>query len=227
MQDVEHTFIASPAKGKVSARLLAPANATATLVFGHGAGAGIEHRHMQSIAGSLGDAGIATLRFNFPYMQSGGHHTDTKAVCVETFCSALVLATRIAPGPFLLGGHSFGGRMASHCAVDAPIDVAALIYYSFPLHPARKPGTRRADHMTSIRTPQLFLSGTRDALAELELLRAVVASLPHAELHELDTADHSFKTLKRARQTTEDVYVEAARVASGFVAQTLRDRDHA
>lgn len=182
----------------------------------------MRHAHMQNIADALSRQSIATFRFNFPYMEAGGGRTDKPEICVETFANAIALARERAGSlPIFIGGHSFGGRMSSHYAAERGGDdeaIEGLVYFSFPLHPAKKPDTRRAVHLRDIAQPQLFLSGTRDALADPELLRATVASLPNAILHELDTADHGFRILKRTRQSAEDVYDEAARIAAGWIA---------
>ena len=224
MQASNHSFIATADKGKVSAIFLSPAKSIATLVLGHGAGADMRHAHMQAIANSLAAAGIATLRFNFPYMEAGGKRTDSKGICTETIGNALICANQLGESStLLLGGHSFGGRMASHFVAESNPDIAGLIYYSFPLHPAGKPGTSRADHLKSISIPQLFLSGTHDRLADLTLLRGVVTGLKQAKIHELDTADHSFRILKRSRESAEDVYKEVARVTAEF-AETVTGR---
>lgn len=217
MTPVELSFKATDAKGEVDALLLQARNPFAILVLGHGAGANMRHIHMESIANGLAEVHVSTLRFNFPFMQAGGGRTDPIETCLETIQGALALARESSNSPMFLGGHSFGGRMASHYAATRTSDLRGLVYFSFPLHPARKPDTRRADHLPDVRVPQLFLSGTRDALAELELLTGVVSGLVGAELHTLDTADHGFKVLKRSRTSAEDVYSEASRVASAFM----------
>ena len=205
-------------RGSVSTLMQLPPGAVALLVLGHGAGADMRHHHMESLADALASAGIGTLRFNFPFKEAGGNRTDPVDVCVDTIANAVALAGRMSTLPLLLGGHSFGGRMASHYAAHGPeAALRGLIYFSFPLHPAGKTGTKRAAHLPDIALPQLFVSGTRDALADTATLQHVIADLPLARLHEIDTADHSFKPLKRSRTSTEDVYVEAARVARGFV----------
>lgn len=194
-------------------------NGATLLVLAHGAGAPCDHPHMQSIAEALAAEGIGTLRFNFPFMEEGRRRVDKTEVCLEAIEEALNAARELAPGASLyLGGHSFGGRMATHYAAERDIsDIHGLVLFSFPLHVAKKPVTKRADHLPDIRIPMLFLSGTRDTLAEQELLKHVSAGLPSASLHWLDTADHSFKILKRTRKETEDVYAEAARVARAWI----------
>jgi len=220
MHAAELEFLATADKGKVSALLLAPDAPVAILVLGHGAGANMQHAHMQAIADSLAVNGIATLRFNFPYMQRGGGRTDAMPICAETIDNAVALARARNPDlPLYVGGHSFGGRMASHFAADRRPRIEGLIYYSFPLHPARKPGTGRADHLYRLDYPQLFLSGTRDDLADATLLCDVVSRLPDATLHELETADHGFRILKRTRKSAEDIYAEAARQVVAFISR--------
>ncbi len=209
-------------KGAVSA-LLQPTTMPpiARLIFGHGAGANMQHHHMQNLSDALAERGLETLRYNFPYMEKGGGRTDNLATCLATIDGALKLASGFTPLPTYLAGHSFGGRMSSHFVAEHPdAAIAGLIYFSFPLHPAGKPDTKRAAHLPDIKVPQLFLSGTRDKLAELDLLEPVIAKLPTARLHLLDTADHSFAILKRTRQAEESVYEEAARIAAEFVALT-------
>lgn len=218
------TFTATSEKGDVSAILQAAAEPIALLVLAHGAGANIKHDHMQSIADALGDVGITTFRFNFPYMEAGGGRTDSKSVCMDTFESAIAAARDLAPGlEMFIGGHSFGGRMGSHFAVERKPDIAGLVYFSFPLHPSKKPGIQRADHMFELALPQLFLSGTRDDLAELTLLRDVTSRLKNATLHEIDTANHGFKILKRSRQSTVNVYEEAATVLRPWMQRWIKD----
>ena len=211
----ELKFLATPAKGEVSALLIRPPNATRLLVLGHGASTNMRHATLQSIADRLAEVGIATLRYNFPYSEHGKGR-DGQAVCAETIRSAVAAAHEAAPDlPLLAGGHSFGGRMTSMAAAESPLDgVIGLVFFSFPLHPAGKPGTERADHLAAASVPMLFLSGTRDELADLDLLKPVVEKLgSRATLHLLDTADHGYKILKKIRTSDEDVFGEMARVA--------------
>jgi predicted alpha/beta-hydrolase family hydrolase len=214
-----------------------PDDAVAALVLAHGAGAGMRHRHMQALADAFGYVGIATLRFDFPFIEAGKKHVDSQAVATAsiaaTFDSALARTTL----PVWLGGHSFGGRMASHAVVDRRLTPRGLIFCSFPLHAPGKQGTERARHLAQITLPMLFLSGTRDTFAERELLEPLVAGLAargsdtsggsgpiggsgfsrDCRVHFLDTADHGFHTLKRQRPTDDDVYAEAARAARTFI----------
>ena len=206
-------FTATPEKGDVSALLMRPDGARHLLVLGHGASSNMRTPMLQTIAERLTEQNIATFRYNFPYSEKGGGRNSV-ATCIATIRSAVAAAHEAAPDlPILAGGHSFSGRMTSTAASEAPIEnVKGLVFFSFPLHPAGEPSTKRADHLAAVTVPMLFLSGTRDALAELDLLEPVVKNLgKQATLHLVDTADHSFKILKRSRTRDEDVFVELAR----------------
>ena len=210
----EIRFLATPEKGDVSALLMRPEAATHLLVLGHGASSNMRNPMLTTIAENLAEQGIATFRYNFPYSEKGGGR-NSQATCLETIRSAARAAGEAAPDlPILAGGHSFSGRMTSTAQSEEPIEgVKGLVFFAFPLHPAGEPATKRADHLANIDIPMLFLSGTRDALGELDLLEPVVKSLgKSATLHLLDTADHSFKILKRTRQSSEDVFAEMSRV---------------
>jgi predicted alpha/beta-hydrolase family hydrolase len=210
----EMKFLATPEKGQTSALLVRPDNATHLLVLGHGASTNMRHANLQIIAERLADAGIATLRYNFPYMEHG-RGRDSEAVCTATVRSAIATARKVAPDlPLLAGGHSFGGRMTSTAAAESLFDgVEGLVFFAFPLHQPGKPESKRADHLSAVTVPMLFLSGTRDELANLELLKPVCKKLgKRVTLHLLDTADHGFHTLKRSRKSEEDVFVEMARI---------------
>ena len=166
-----------PVADREVSAVLRPADAEhrATLTFGHGAGADMRHSSMAAIAEAFAGVGIATLRYNFPFKEDGRNRVDAQAVSTETVAAALECARQHADGPHLLGGHSFGGRMASHAVVDRHLDPAGLIFCSFPLHMPKKPATKRAEHLDSISAPMLFLSGTRDGMAQRELLNQVAA----------------------------------------------------
>ncbi len=196
------------------------ADAVAVLVLGHGAGANMQHASMTSIATELARRRIAVLRFNFPFMEGAKRPVDSRAVSTATIAAAVAQARDLKPGlPLFLGGHSFGGRMASHAILDHDLgNVRGLVFCSFPLHPAGQPAIKRADHLDSIDVPMLFLSGTRDALAERDLLDGVIARLgARAELVWLETADHSYKVLKRGRTRGDSVFEELADAAARFV----------
>jgi predicted alpha/beta-hydrolase family hydrolase len=195
----------------------APDDAVAALVLAHGAGAGMDHPQMHAIAAAFGKRGIATLRFNFPFIEARKQRVDAPQVATARIEAAYAAAAQRTSLPIWLGGHSFGGRMASHAVVDRALAPAGLIFCSFPLHPPAKPATSRAAHLPHVRQPMLFLAGTRDDLADAALLRGVVAALPNARLHFLDTADHGYRVLKRTRSSAEDVFDEMARVARAFV----------
>lgn len=194
-----------------------PEHASATLVLAHGAGAGMTHGSMQAIADAFARRGIATLRFNFPFIDAGKSRVDSPAVATACVAAAFFDAAQRTKLPIWLGGHSFGGRMASHAVLEHGLAAEGLIFCSFPLHPPDKPTVTRAQHLTRIMQPMLFLSGTRDALAQRALLEPLLAELPLARLHWLDTADHGYKVLKRSRHSAEDVFDEMARVAHDFI----------
>lgn len=178
---------------------------------------------MQAIAEALAEQGIATFRYNFPYSENGLGR-DSNEVCVATVRAAVAAASKAAPDlPLLAGGHSFGGRMTSTAQSEAPLDgVVGLVFFSYPLHLPGRPDTKRAEHLAKINVPMLFLSGTRDELAHLDLLEPVVRSLGKcATLHKLDTANHSYKILKKTRTSSEDVFAEMARTVRAWIEQSL------
>lgn len=194
-----------------------PPDAVAVCVLAHGAGAGMQHRNMQAIADAFEAVGIATLRFNFPFIEAGHKRVDPPDVATAAIAAAAGEAATRTSLPLWLGGHSFGGRMASHAVLDRGLEPNGLIFCSFPLHPPGKPSTRRAAHLAELPCPMLFLSGTRDKLAAPELLEPLVADLARAELHWLETADHGYGVLKRTRTNDESVFDEMARAARGFI----------
>src|ERR1700694_2506203 len=192
----------------VSGLLLRPSGARACFVFAHGAGAGMTHEFMELVATGLYDRGIATLRYQFPYMESGSKRPDSPAVAHAAVRAAVTEAGRCCGGlPLIAGGKSFGGRMTSQAQAIAPLpDVRGLAFLGFPLHPAGKPSSDRAKHLADVKIPMLFLQGTRDALAELNLLEPVVKALGHvATLHLVKDADHSFHVLKRSGRNDREV----------------------
>jgi uncharacterized protein len=182
-------------------------------VFAHGAGAGMNHPFMQRAAEALRSRGIATHRFDFPYMQAKQRRPDPPAVAEDAVRKAVVEAARLAPGlPIFAGGKSFGGRMTSQAQASRPLPgVRGLVFFGFPLHPPGRPSTTRADHLTSVDVPMLFLQGTRDEFAQLDLLRDVVGRLGNrATLHLIEEGDHSFKVPKRTGKSELDVMNELA-----------------
>jgi len=210
------------ASSEVSWLLLEPDGATALYVFGHGAGANMRHATMTAIATELARRGVAVFRFNFPFLESARRPVDSRLVATATIAAAVAHARALRPAlPLFVGGHSFGGRMASHAVVEHDLgDVRGLVFCSFPLHPADKPGIARAAHLDAIEQPMLFLSGTRDALATPELLRGVVERLgERATLVWLDTADHSYKVRKRVRTRSDGVFEELADAAAAWIRQ--------
>ena len=193
--------------GEVSALLTRPKDAQWLLLLAHGAGAGMTHPFMEKLSADLAAVGIATFRYQFPYMEQRRHVPDPPAVLIATVVSAVRAAEQAAPDlPLLAGGKSMGGRMTSHAAAQHPLDgVEGLVFFGFPLHPPNRPGTKRADHLAKVTIPMLFLQGTRDTLADLKLLRPVCTKLgSRATLHIIETADHSFHVLRSSGKTDAD-----------------------
>jgi predicted alpha/beta-hydrolase family hydrolase len=192
---------------QVSGLFLRPEGSKALYLFAHGAGAGMTHRAMESNAQGLANRGIATLRYQFPYMEKGSRRPDPPKIAHAAVRAAAAEALRLAPDLRLFaGGRSFGGRMTSQAQALEPLPgVQGLAFLGFPLHPAGEPGTERAEHLSRVRVPMLFVSGDRDALAELALLEGVVADLGElTKLHLIAHADHSFKVAaKSGRRSTE------------------------
>lgn len=206
----------------VSALLLRPEAARAAYVFAHGAGAGMAHPSMAALAEGLAERGIATLRYQFPYMEKGGKRPDPPAVAQATVRAAVAEMTRhCGELPLFAGGKSFVGRMTSQAQAKAPLEsVRGLVFLGFPLHPAGKPSSERAAHLAEVKIPMLFLQGTRDALAELELLEPVVKGLgSRAKLHLAQEADHSFHVLKRSGRDDREVMAEVLDAFAAWVAK--------
>ena len=189
----------SPEIGSVSAKYTVPESPIATLTLAHGAGAGMDHAFMAALAEALAALQIATLRFNFPFMENKKGRADVPAVAHKTIAAAVTHAREKHPSlPLFLSGKSFGGRMSSqHLAAQPDPYIKGVVFYGFPLHPPKKPATERATHLKEVKQPMLFLQGTRDELAEWSLMESVCASLPNATLVKLEGADHAFKAGKQ------------------------------
>ncbi|MEP7069058.1 MAG: alpha/beta family hydrolase [Usitatibacter sp.] len=197
--------------GRVAGLLVAPPRARASYVFAHGAGAGMAHPFMAAVANELAERGIATLRYQFPYMERGSKRPDPPKVAHAAVRAAVAKAAILLPGlPLFAGGKSFGGRMTSQAQATEPLaGVGGLAFLGFPLHPAGKPSDDRAEHLYDVAVPMLFLQGTRDELADLDLLRPVVKALgARATLQVFEDADHSFHV--PARSARKDPEVRAA-----------------
>jgi predicted alpha/beta-hydrolase family hydrolase len=205
--------------GEVSALLLRPTTAQRLLVLAHGAGAGMSHPLMEKLAGELAGVGVATLRYQFPYMEGRRRVPDAPAVLTATVVAAVRAAAEAAPGlPLLAGGKSMGGRMTSQAAAQYPLDdVRGLVFFGFPLHAPNHPATKRADHLVRVMQPMLFLQGTRDTLADLKLLRPICAKLgSRATLYVIETADHSFHMLKSSGRSDTEVLRELAETVESW-----------
>ncbi|HJV68504.1 alpha/beta family hydrolase [Ideonella sp.] len=192
----------------VSALLQVPAGAIACYVLAHGAGAGMAHPFMAAVAAGLAARGIATLRYQFPYMERGSKRPDTPAVAHAAVRAAVDEAARQCPGlPLVAGGKSFGGRMTSQAQAAEPLPgVRGLVFLGFPLHPAGKPAQERAAHLAQVGCPMLFLQGTRDELADFALITEVARALgPRATPEPIAEADHSFHVLARSGRKDAEV----------------------
>jgi predicted alpha/beta-hydrolase family hydrolase len=192
------------------------------MVLGHGAGAGMRHPFMEHVASVLGSHGVATFRYQFPYMEKKAGRPDPQPVLLSTVRSAVSAANTIAGDlPMFAGGKSMGGRMTSLAAAEERLPhVRGLVFFGFPLHPAGAPGTKRAEHLESVAIPMLFLQGTRDKLAELDLLRPILERLGGSTLlHVVEGADHSFAVPKRSGRNLEGVLEELAQVIVSWAEQ--------
>lgn len=224
---VETKFVATQEKGEVSALLLKPEDAIALLVLGHGAGSTMRSPLLKNLSQALSDSRIATFRYQFPYTEEGRRRINSRPVLLETVRSAISTASNAAPDlPLFAGGHSMSGRMTSLAASGSPLPaVRGIVFFGFPLHPAGKPVTDRAEHLSRVTIPMLFLAGTRDRLSEPELLQPVCKELGEkATLHMLDTADHSFKVLKRSGRSEAEVLEELAGVVADWVGRACADK---
>jgi predicted alpha/beta-hydrolase family hydrolase len=200
--------ISLPSGGSTSGLLQTPASAKACYVFAHGAGAGMNHEFMAAIAKGLAERSIASLRFNFPFMEQGSKRPDSPAIAHAAIRAAVAEAARRVPDvPLFTGGKSYGGRMSTQAQAVEPLPgVKGIVLVGFPLHPAGKPSTERAAHLADVKLPMLFLQGTRDSLADLNLITQTTTSLgKKASLHIVDGADHAFHALARSGRTDAQV----------------------
>jgi len=205
---------------RVSGLFTQSEKSTSLYVFAPGAGAGITHSFMEEVAAGLAERGVATLRYQFPYMERGSGRTDPPPVCHATVRAAVEEAKRLMPGvPLFAGGKSFGGRMTSQAQASSPLSgVRGIIFLGFPLHLAKKPSDSRAAHLTDVRIPMLFLQGTRDELADLTLLEPVTQKLGGlATLEKIEAADHGFHVLVRSGRTNAQVMSELLDKISAWI----------
>jgi hypothetical protein len=219
MSDVRNLRFSVLDKEEVSALLLLPARPRSLLVLAHGAGAGMNHTFMTAIASQLAGENVATFRYQFPYMEQRRGVPDKQPILTATVGAAVATAAQLAPDlPLFAGGKSMGGRMTSLAASEQKLEsVAGLIFFGFPLHPPKRPSTRRAEHLELVKQPMLFLQGTRDDLADLTLLRPICESLgPQTTLHSIEEADHSFHVPKRSGKTDSQVLAELSSTVNAW-----------
>src|SRR5258707_14166897 len=215
-------FFVNEKAGAVSGLLIKPSVARGLLLLAHGAGAGMRHRFMEDLAAKLAQRGIATLRYQFPYMEKRTKRPDSEGVLTDTVRAAVTAAKKQAGDlPLFAGGKSMGGRMTSLAAAQAPLDgVRGLIFFGSPLHAAGRPGAERGEHLVDVTVPLLFLQGSRDVLAELKILKPLCAKLGKAaELFIVNGGDHSFHMLKSAGKSDEEVLAVVADKAAAWMAE--------
>jgi predicted alpha/beta-hydrolase family hydrolase len=217
----EIQFVVSETTGVVSGLLLKPEHAVSLLVFAHGAGAGMRHRFIEDLSQNLAELGIATMRYQFPYMEKRVKRPDSEGVLIATVQAALTAAEKYSDGlPIFAGGKSMGGRMTSLALAKAPLDtLPGLIFFGFPLHAPGAPSAERGKHLADVQVPMLFVQGSRDALADLKLLKPLCAELEgRAELFVVDGGDHSLHMPKRSGRTDVEVLKEVAAKSSSWIA---------
>ena len=225
MASTEKMRLAVPGSREVSALLARPPNARGLLLLGHGAGAVMALPFLAKLAADLAGVGMATLRYQFPYIEERRRVPDKPELLIATVDAAVRKAIEVAPRlPLLAGGKSMGGRMTSQAAAQGLLaGVKGLVFFGFPLHPPNRPGTKRADHLAKVSLPMLFLQGTRDTLADLALLGPLCEKLgTRATLHIIPEADHSFHVLKKAGKTDVEVMKELAQTTAAW-ADKLND----
>jgi len=221
MNDVRNLRFSVLDKEEVSALLLLPPRATSLLVLAHGAGAGMNHTFMSAIANQLAEDNVATFRYQFPYMEHRRGVPDKQPLLTATVAAAVTTAAQLAPElPLFAGGKSMGGRMTSLAASEQKLEaVRGLIFFGFPLHPPKRPSTKRAEHLQLVKQPMFFLQGTRDDLADLTLLHPICEALgPQTTLHIIEGADHSFYVLKRSGKTDSEVLAELSSTVKAWTA---------
>jgi len=219
--DSSEVVIPIEGQGTVSGLWRTPPQPRAVLVLAHGAGAGMRHRSMAAIADGLAGRGVATLRYQFPYMEKGGKRVDPPPAAHAAVRAAVAEAARLAgAAPLFAGGRSFGGRMTSQAQACKPLPgVRGLVFFAFPLHPAGKPSTERAGHLTDVQVPMLFLQGTKDLLAQLDLLRPTVAALgERASLRLFEEADHSFHAPAKTGRKDAEILADLLDAAADWMA---------
>lgn len=223
MTRVSETSIAVGDDQRVSALLLEPEAPRCLLVFAHGAGAGMRHATIETFVRGVAGLGIATLRFRFPYREAGRRRPDSPLALQRSVRAAVAHARTMRPElPLLAGGRSMGGRMASGADAVESLGVAGFVFHAFPLHPPGKPGTSRADHLSQVEKPMLFLNGDRDRLADADLLAGVCDRLgSRAALHVVEGGDHSLQVLKRSGRRQADVDREVAEAVSEWCREVL------
>ena len=208
MQTESGSFEASSSSGQVTGILVKPENPDSLLVLAHGAGAGIHHPWMNTVSAKLAAQGIATFRYQFPYMEQGRKTPGPPAIAMATVRSAVAEAGRLAPGiPLFAGGKSYGGRMTSSAEAKEHLEgLEGIVFFGFPLHAPGRPSNDRAEHLYQVGLPMLFLQGTRDSLADLEYLRPVVSRIGgKASLEIIEGGDHSFRVPKKQNKGEEEV----------------------
>lgn len=215
------SLFVSPSAGTVSAECIAPGESMCIMTLAHGAGAGMNHPFMAALAKSLAEAGIATLRFNFPFAEHKKGRPDVPAVAHKTIEAAILKSVELFPAlPLFVSGKSFGGRMSSqYLSLHHQPFVKGLIFFGFPLHPPGKPSTERSEHLKDIQIPMLFLQGTRDALASVSLIESVSSSLNETVLIKIEGADHAFKAGK------QDIVQVLSKAARNWIENMIKNRN--
>jgi uncharacterized protein len=214
-------FVVSETAGVMSGLLLKPKHAVSLLVFAHGAGAGMRHRFIEDLSQRLAGLGVATMRYQFPYMEKRVKRPDSEGVLIATVQAALTAAEKYSDAlPIFAGGKSMGGRMTSLTLAKAPMDkLHGLIFFGFPLHAPGAPSAERGKHLADVQVPMLFIQGSRDALADLKLLKPLCAQLDgRAELFVVEGGDHSLHMAKRSGRTDSEVLDEVAAKTSSWMA---------